>query len=268
MQRLFGSRTPRATSAPSESSAPAANTRHGAPKSAVETFQETRDLLEKREAHVLRLVSDEIEQARAHQAGNRRREALECIKRKRIHEKELERLSVQKLNIMQQEQMLQQVRFTAIVRDAEEVGAAALEREIRRTGGVEGVEKLQDRLEDLFADGNDLLEAAAKPMGDAASQDEAELLEELEALELEHELQDTSPAAGSAAGAGSSSNTSVQAQPVPQYDPRATRRAAAAERERHAEERELAELTATMAVEQAMPMPMMAAPMPRMAACY
>merc|ERR1719473_1023500 len=120
--------------------------------SASETITQTLDLLIKREAHLDRLIDKEIEGAQAHNAGNRKREALECMKRKRIYEKERDQLSIQKLNLMQQEQTLNQLRFTTSVVNATQVAAAAIEREVKKVAGPEGVEKVQDRLEDAIAD--------------------------------------------------------------------------------------------------------------------
>lgn len=213
-------------------------------------MQDTLEILEKREAHVLRLIAKEVETARTHQAANRKREALEAIKRKRMHDKEIERISGEKMNLMQTEQTLQQLRVHSIVHDAQLEGAKAIEREIQRVGGVDAADQLKDKLEDLLADTSELLDSSSRVIGEAGAHDEADLLEELEQLELEHELTET---------ATETVPSRVVPQPVPLFDPAKERRAAKAKEEREAEERELSELAAKMNVEQAMPMPMQAA---------
>lgn len=179
----------------------------------------------------------------------------DCVPSAGIHEKELERLSTQKLNLVQQEQMLQQLRVNSIVNDAVSRGAAAIEHEIRRARGAEGVDELHDRLEDVLADAAEVLDASARVVGDAANLDEAELLDELEALELEQELNqdaDVMHVPGSSSSMAPA-RPSVEAAPVPLFDPRAARRAQKAREERDAEERELASLSAAMATETPMP---------------
>merc|ERR1719240_1517242 len=93
--------------------------------SAVDDTNETLELVVKREAHVERLVAKEVDAARAAVANNNQKAALECVKRKKMYEKELDRLSVQKLNLMQQEQMLHSLKFNSIVLHTQEKGAAA-----------------------------------------------------------------------------------------------------------------------------------------------
>jgi len=267
LDRLFGKRTatPRASDAgrneaPVERMLPVPSTK--TPMSANETLQETSDVLEKREAHVRRLLDTEIEAARVHQAAGRKREALDCIKRKRLHDKELERISQQKMSLLTTSHTLQQLRVASVVVEAEKTAAAAIEREMKKIGGPSGMDELKDKLDDLLADSADVLDASARPIGETADMDDADLLEELEEMEhaaeqkaLEQELVDVTDGQQRV----HVQQTMVAAQPVPAFDPRVARRAAKAQEEREAEERELAQLASKMHVEQPMPMPMAAA---------
>merc|ERR1719263_2377993 len=221
MQRLFG-RASGARDAPSAATAAPTDSTHRAgaaakkPMSAHDTLHETQEVVEKREAHIRRLVDNEIEAAKRLTTAGNKREAIECIKRKRIHEKELERLQGQKLNLMQTEATLQSLRVTNVVNDAQQKAAAAIEREIKRSGGPDGVDKLQDRLEDLLADSADVLDASARPMGDMGALDEAELLEELdelEQLELEQELVDVTKPGQQGSSSGQTYGPVVEPKP-------------------------------------------------------
>lgn len=221
---------------------------------ATESMNEAREILEKREAHLLRLVQKEVESACAFQAANRQKQAIECIKRKRMHEAELERIANQKMNIFTTENKLHGLRLNTIVMESQAKGASAIEREITKNGGVDGIDALHDRMEDVLADGTEMLDASSRPMGEAASFEDAELLEELEAMELAAELQQTRTPASEA---GSSSLAVPHT--VPLVVPSGVPLAVAVPHARSSEERELAELTARMTMEQGMPMPMMAA---------
>jgi len=264
--RLFG-KSPR-TAAPA-APAPVPTT------TAAHDLGETLELCEKREAHVLRLVAKEVESARAHASVNNRKAALECVKRKKIHEKELDRLSAQKLSLMQSEQTLHALKFNSVVMDAQARGVQAIEREVAKVKGPEGVEQVLDRLEDALDNAGDVLDASARKMGEAASYDDAELLDELEAMELNDELCDITGVAGTSGAAsaavGSPSGSSSMAArgagplavpaPVPLAVPRTTAAQVARRADEEREERELAELVAlqsSMKIEQPMVMPMMA----------
>lgn len=228
-------------------------------------MRETLDMIELREQHVTRLIQKEVEGARARAAANNKKEALECMKRKRIHDKELERLAAQRLTVMQAEQTLHALKFNSLVVEATTIGAAAIEREVQRAGGIEGVEKLNERLEDALADGDELLTANSRLIGDAATLDDDELYEELEQMELAEmtsKLTETHIDNETDSGQASLSSGPVTAHAVPQHLPflhpvNGHQEARRAEEER--EERELAELAAVMKMEPAIPMPMMAA---------
>jgi len=248
MHRLFGSATPRSTT-------PGPSVATSSTMTPAQELADALEMLAKREAHVGRLIDKEIEMARTLAAApGRTREALECMKRKKLHEKEIERLGVQKLNLMQQESQLQQLKFNNIVVRATERGAVAIEKEVKALNGPEGIERVQDRLEDALANGAEVLEASARPIGDAALLDDSELLEELEQMDLAAQLSEVT------VGEASSTTARVKPAPVPRTDP-----VARAEQERE-EERQLAELASMTREAMPMPMPMMAAPM--MAACH
>lgn len=212
------------------------------------------NLCEKRDAHLTRLIDKEIQSARAHQANNNKRLALECMKRKRLHESERDQLAVKKLNLMKSEATLNALRFNTLVVTAAERGAADIEREIKKAGGIDEVERTVDRMDDALADAGDVLGAAARSIG--VDDDDDELLGELDQLELDAMSNELCKV-----NIGTNASTSKHAPEsieglfaqVPQTVP-----AAGPSREELEAERELSRLRSSMAVEQPMPMPMAA----------
>jgi len=222
---------------------------------AIDRLRDTSDLCAKREQHLARRIAEEVEAARKYGAAGRQRDAILALKRKKILEKEMESLSAGKLSLFQEEQTLSALKFTSLVHDAHKVGIAAIQREISKVKGVDGVEKVQDTLEDLLADASDVMGAGNRVVGQAADLDDDELLEELEQMELEGVTdQLTRLDTGTSTTAGSSSDPVFANAPT-------SKPTSAREIEKEREERELLEelkSTMTMKVEAPMSMPMMA----------
>jgi len=252
MQRLFG----KATTTVRGSSAARSVIEAPSTSLATEETSATLDLIEKRSEHIARLIDKEVSAARAAAAAGNQKAALEAIKRKKLHEKEAERLATNKLNLIQQETMLQSLKFNAVVVRTQELGAAAIEREVKKVGSAEGAERVLDRLEDALADAADVLDAGKRKLGDAGQMDDDELLEELEQLEMLDEVCTTS-----IPDAREQAPMRPEAMPVPKTTPGQVAKRADEERE----EREMAELAKLSADMLTVDMPM---PMPMMAACH
>lgn len=234
-----------------------------------EQLSEMLRMLDLRADHLARLIDQEVASAKEHSAQGRRKEALMCMKQKRVHETQREQLATQRLNLMQQEATLQALRFNSLVVETTAGVSAAIEREIKKVRGVEGVEAAYDKMDDLLADGKDILDATSRPMGEAAGFDDDELYKELEQMELADVKATLASTSGAAANEDAEDAAALDAllsgaQPIPHHQPdtssgkqKATAVRAAEERE----ERELAELAQ-------LSMSMDAMPMPRMAACF
>ena len=87
MQRLFGA-APRGKQPAYEAVDPSVDSATAGP--AMETLRDTSSMVEKREAHLVRLIANEVDTAREHATAGQQREALLAMKRKKILEKELE----------------------------------------------------------------------------------------------------------------------------------------------------------------------------------
>lgn len=244
---LFGTRTPRHTA---DTGARSSSDEDRQPPELAELGKSI-ELLTKREGYVDHLIEKEIEGARQHAAVDRKREAMECLKRKKIHEKERDQLAANKFKLIEQEATLRALRFSSVVASASTAGTAAIEREVKKLGGIEGVERQRDRLEDALDDANDVLRASSEPIGDAAKLDDEALWDELMAMEL----MDTTEKL--------SQTNIAQPVPVPLRVPQSVPAPSQAARDREVrDERELAELAqlqASMTLERPTPMAMMAA---------
>ena len=98
-----------------------------------------------------------------------------------MYEKQLEHMGQTKITLETQRLALENLSINRETLEAQRVGAAALQSETRRMGGVEAVEDTMDSVEEGLADANEIGEAMSRTVGDA-DEDEDELLAELEGL--------------------------------------------------------------------------------------
>ncbi|KAJ0081255.1 hypothetical protein Patl1_11079 [Pistacia atlantica] len=164
----------------------------------------------------------------------RKRTAIQCLKRKRLYEQQIEQLGNFQLRIHDQMIMLEGAKATTETVDALRTGASAM-KAMQKATNIDDVDKTMDEINEQTENMKQIQEALSTPIGAAADFDEDELeaeLEELEGAELEEQLLQpatTAPAAPVQVPAGRQ-----QARPVPQ--------------KRTAEEDELAALQAEMAL--------------------
>eukprot|EP00965_Chrysotila_dentata_P165418 5462870-Pleurochrysis_carterae.AAC.2 len=76
---------------------------------AIAKLRDASETLEKREEHLIRKIDMEIKQARTFNAAGKKREALTCIKRKKMYEKQLEQISGAKMTLETQRLALENV---------------------------------------------------------------------------------------------------------------------------------------------------------------
>merc|ERR1719482_587845 len=98
---------------------------------AIGKLRDATETLEKREEHLQRKIDNEVKQARDFSKANKKQQALTCIKRKKMYEKQLEQIMGAKTTLQ-----------------AQQLGARAMEAEVRRMGGVDAVENTMDQVED------------------------------------------------------------------------------------------------------------------------
>ena len=94
---------------------------------------DSKDLIEKRQAHLTRKVEAHIQEACAHKAAGRKDQALACLKRKKLIDEELTGLVQQTLKLDSQEHALQSLHFQQQTLAVEKNATAAIKRQVGAT---------------------------------------------------------------------------------------------------------------------------------------
>lgn len=201
--------------------------------------------------------------------AGQKRLAIGCLKRKKLIEAEIDSIFEQRLRIDTQEHTLTSLKFSAITFDVERRATEAIKAKVKKMGGADKLEEHRADAEEALEDAYDMLGIAAQPLNNPAlgDLDDDALLAELEQMSEhaadkeadERALRELSEVRDvSVNGASSSSDAGyLQLPPVPPTEPRKQSQ----QRCEEAETAELEQLTASMAVEQPMPMLGLAPPM-------
>ncbi|KAG0449091.1 hypothetical protein HPP92_027533 [Vanilla planifolia] len=116
--------------------------------------------------------------------------AIQCLKRKRLYEQQVEQLGNFQLRIHDQMIMLEGAKATTETVDALRTGAAVM-KAMQKATNIDDVDKTMEQINEQTENMKQIQEALAAPIGAAADFDEDELeaeLEELEGAELEEQL--------------------------------------------------------------------------------
>ncbi|XP_010540987.1 PREDICTED: vacuolar protein sorting-associated protein 32 homolog 2-like [Tarenaya hassleriana] len=201
----------------------------------LDKLNETLEMLEKKENVLLKKASAEVEKAKEFTRAKNKRAAIQCLKRKRLYEQQVEQLGNFQLRIHDQMIMLEGAKATTETVDALRSGAAAM-KAMQKATNIDDVDKTMDEINEQTENMKQIQDALSAPIGAAADFDEDELeaeLEELEGAELEEQLLQPATMAPTAT--------------VPMPAGRQPARPAA-QKQRTAEEDELAALQAEMAL--------------------
>ncbi|KAL6585844.1 hypothetical protein OROMI_002488 [Orobanche minor] len=174
----------------------------------LEKLNETLEMLEKKDGVLQKKASAELEKAKEYTKAKNKRAAMQCLKRKKLYEGQIEQLANFQLRIHDQMIMLEGAKATTETVDALRIGAAAMKamqkaivqcqckRPVfaRITGflhrNIDDVDKTMDEINEQTENMKQMQEALATPIN-AADFDEDELeaeLKELEGAELEEQL--------------------------------------------------------------------------------
>ncbi|KAJ9565467.1 hypothetical protein OSB04_001433 [Centaurea solstitialis] len=173
----------------------------------LDKLNETLEMLEKKEKVLLKKASAEVEKAKDYTRAKNKRAAIQCLKRKKLYEQQIEQLGNFQLRVHDQMIMLEGAKATTETVDALRTGAAAM-KAMQKATNIDDVDKTMDEINEQTENMKQIQEALATPIGAAADFDEDELeaeLEELEGAELEEQLLQpatTAPAAPVQAPAG------------------------------------------------------------------
>jgi hypothetical protein len=145
-------------------------------------LNETIENIGKREDHLQRKIDAELGNAKKFNAAGKKREAMQCLKRKKMYEQQLATLGVSKMKIEAQKMTLESSKFNTEILDAQKGFSMAMKEQVKKVGGVEKVEELMDEVEDGMTDAREIEEAMGRPLDLPGIDDDDELLAELERM--------------------------------------------------------------------------------------
>ncbi|RXH74683.1 hypothetical protein DVH24_029404 [Malus domestica] len=151
---------------------------------------QTLEMLEKKEKVLQKKAAAEVDRAKDFTKAKNKKAAIQCLKRKRLYEQQIEQLGNFQLRIHDQMIMLEGAKATTETVDALRTGAAAM-KAMQKATNIDDVDKTMDEINEQTENMKQIQEALSTPIGAAADFDEDELeaeLEELEGAELEEQL--------------------------------------------------------------------------------
>lgn len=156
----------------------------------IEKLTDTLEMLEKKEKVLLKKAATEVEKAKEYTRAKNKKAAIQCLKRKKLYEQQIEQLGNFQLRIHDQMIMLEGAKATTETVDALRTGASAM-KAMQKATNIDDVDKTMDEINEQTENMKQIQEALSAPIGAAADFDEDELeaeLEELEGAELEERL--------------------------------------------------------------------------------
>ncbi|KAJ2829918.1 ESCRT-III subunit protein snf7 [Coemansia sp. 'formosensis'] len=153
------------------------------PKDAIINLRETLSMLEKREAHIQSKIDAEVKTARANLTSNKRA-ALLALKRKKMYEGQLEKMSGTRITIEGQAMSIEAANVNLETMKAMERGAAAMKL-IHKNLNIDKVDQTMEDIRDQMDLANEVSDAISQPQLFGPEMDEDELLAELDELEQE-----------------------------------------------------------------------------------
>jgi len=158
----------------------------------LDRLHETLEMLEKKECFLQKKCSAEIEKAKDYTKSKNKNAAIQCLKKKKLHETQIEQLSNFQLRVHDQIIMLESAKATTDTVDALRSGSSAV-KAIQQSLDIDDIENAIDEANGQTENMKQIQEALATPVGASADFDEDELEAELEDLE-EEELDEELPA--------------------------------------------------------------------------
>ncbi|GMH03734.1 hypothetical protein Nepgr_005573 [Nepenthes gracilis] len=148
----------------------------------LDKLNETLEMLEKKEQVLMKKAAGEIGKAKEFTRAKNKRAAIQCLKKKKLYEQQIEQLGSMQLRIHDQMILLEGAKATTETVDALRSGAAAM-KAMHKATNIEDVDKTMDEINEQTENMKQIQEALSAPIGAAADFDEDELEAELEELE-------------------------------------------------------------------------------------
>ncbi|ETW83831.1 hypothetical protein HETIRDRAFT_312190 [Heterobasidion irregulare TC 32-1] len=152
-------------------------------RDAIVTLRQQLQMIEKKEEHLQKLIRDEVNTARTNAVSNKN-VATAALRRKKMHETELNKLSGTRLQLELQVNTLESANLNAETMAAMKKGSDALK--VIHNGMTP--ERVEDTMNEINAQrevANEISDAISNPLYSGLELDESELQEELAQLEQE-----------------------------------------------------------------------------------
>lgn len=201
---FFGRKKPKAAEVPAAPPPPKAAKNKLTPQKGVETIRKQLTTLEKREDFLQKKINHQLAEAKTKSKKGDKKGAMFCLKRKKMYEKEIDKLSGMRMNLEQQMMALESASINADAFSAMSAGSKAMQ-SLQKQVNIERVEDITDDIQDSMMQAEEVSNAISQPMGGEMYDDDDLLneLEDMEAAELDRELieSESTPAAAAAAPA-------------------------------------------------------------------
>ncbi|KAI0501803.1 hypothetical protein KFK09_016748 [Dendrobium nobile] len=151
---------------------------------------ETLEMLEKKEHVLQKKITAEFEKAKDYTKLKNKKAAIQCLKKKKLYEAQIEQIGNFQLRVHDQMIMLEGAKATTDTIDALKTGSAAM-KSLQKSLSVDDIDKTMEHVNEQSENMKQIQESLAASVGVAAYFDEDELeaeLEELEGEELEEKL--------------------------------------------------------------------------------
>ena len=121
-------------------------------KAALTQLNETLENIVKKEDHLQRKMDAELANAKKFNAAGKKREALQCLKKKKMYDGQLNHLGNQKMMLEGQKGTLEAMTFDTEIMNTQKVVATTMTAQVKKMGGVDKVEELMDQVEETQQD--------------------------------------------------------------------------------------------------------------------
>jgi len=147
---------------------------------AIGRMRDTLNMLEKKEVYLQSKMDNEVALAKKYMAAKDKQGAMRCLKKKKLMEAQINKLSGARMTIEVQVAAIEAAELNVITMKTMNEGAQTL-RSLHNNMTIDDVDKTMDRVRDQMDLASEISDALAEPLGPQF--DEDELLQELEDLE-------------------------------------------------------------------------------------
>ena len=134
---------------------------------AIATSDETIENLEKREEHLKLKIAAEFDKAKKfHAAGKaQEKQKLQCLKKKKMYEKELTTVETMKSNLENQKSTIQSMNRTIANTAQIKTNKKALRKQIKTMGGAGKVDEIMDEADEALTEAREIDETMNRQLG-------------------------------------------------------------------------------------------------------